>query len=60
MATGLGYTWLTSIATSASQSYKDVMYLSAAYYFLQGIWAYLTPGQNEKDMDKIDQAVGAN
>lgn len=59
MASGLGYTWLTSAATSASGSYKDAMYLSAAGFFVQGLLAYLNPGQNEIDMEKIDVMVGA-
>ncbi|MDD5593994.1 MAG: hypothetical protein PHG97_04595 [Candidatus Margulisbacteria bacterium] len=59
MATGLGYALLTSLATKASQSYKDVQYISAAVFFTQGLLAYLYPGQNEKDMDKIDDEVGA-
>jgi hypothetical protein len=36
------------------------MYISAAAYFLQGLWSYFNPEQNEKDMEKIDQMVGAN
>jgi hypothetical protein len=59
MATGVGYMVLTTIAKNASQSYKDVMYISAAAYFLQGLWSYFNPEQNEKDMEKIDQMVGA-
>ena len=60
MVTGLGYTFLTSFATSASQPYKEIMYLSAAFYFVQGIWNYRNPGQDEKDMEKIDEMVGAS
>ena len=59
MASGLGYTWLTSAATNASQPYKEIVYLSAALFFVQGLMAYLNPGQEEKDMDKIDLMVGA-
>ncbi|MFA6549220.1 MAG: hypothetical protein WCT39_04740 [Candidatus Margulisiibacteriota bacterium] len=60
MATGIGYALLTFAATNASPSYKDTLYLSSAIYFVQGLWYYLNPGQNEKDMDKIDKAVGAS
>ncbi|MFA5113554.1 MAG: hypothetical protein WC529_04580 [Candidatus Margulisiibacteriota bacterium] len=60
MATGLGYLLLTSLATNATQSYKDVMYLSAAAFFGQGLWNYLNPGQDEIDMEKIDRMVGAS
>lgn len=57
MATGLGYTALTALATNASQSYKDTMYLSAAVFLVQGLWTYLKPGQNEKDMKKMDELL---
>ena len=60
MANGLGSAWLISRATNASQSYKDVLYISAVIFFVQGLMAYLNPGQNEKDMDKIDMQVGAH
>jgi hypothetical protein len=59
MVTGLGYAVLASLATNASKSYTDVMYLSAAVFFSEGLWGYLNPEQNEKDMDKIDRQVGA-
>ncbi|MFA4905165.1 MAG: hypothetical protein WC645_01535 [Candidatus Margulisiibacteriota bacterium] len=59
MATGLGYAWLTYLATQATQSYKDGLYVSSMIFFAQGLWAYLHPGQNEIDMDKIDSLVGA-
>ena len=59
MANGLGCAWLTSTAINATQSYKNVLYISAAIFFVQGLQAYLYPGQNEKDMDKIDRQVGA-
>ncbi|MFA4967670.1 MAG: hypothetical protein WC624_05575, partial [Candidatus Margulisiibacteriota bacterium] len=54
MANGLGSAWITSTAINASKSYKDVLYISAIIFFVQGLQAYLNPGQNEKDMDKID------
>lgn len=59
MANGLGSAWITSTAINASKSYKDVLYISAIIFFVQGLQAYLNPGQNEKDMDKIDMLVGA-
>lgn len=60
MATGLGFAWLTSTAEKATQSYKDGLYISAAVFFVQGLLGYLNPGQNEKDMEKIDRQIGAN
>jgi hypothetical protein len=59
MANGLGSAWLAYLSTNATPSYKDAIYISAAIFFIQGLLAYLNPGQNEKDMDKIDKAVGA-
>lgn len=59
MATGLGLALVTSFATSASQTYKNGLYLSAAGFFIQGFQSYFYPGQIEKDMDKIDMQVGA-
>lgn len=58
--TGLGYALLSLLATTASHSYKDVMYISAVVFFAQGVWLLNNPGQNEKDMVKIDMQVGAN
>ena len=59
MATGLGYALVTSLSTSASQTYKNGLYLSAAGFFIQGWQSYFYPGQIEKDMEKIDRQVGA-
>jgi len=59
MFTGIGYALLTLASANASSSYKLTMNLSAVCFFVQGFMEYQTPGQNEKDMDKIDMLVGA-
>ena len=59
MATGLGFTLVTSLSASASQTYKNGLYLSAAGFIIQGFQSYFYPGQIEKDMEKIDRQVGA-
>lgn len=60
MATGFGYVMLTSLASSASETYKLTLNISAAYFFLQGLRTYLVPGQDEIDIKKIDIAIGAH
>ena len=59
MSTGLGLALVTSLAASASQTYKNGLYLSSVGFFIQGFQSYFYPGQLEKDMDKIDSEVGA-
>lgn len=59
ITSGIGAILLTSIASGATQSYKDNMNLVAVANIVLGWWAYNHPGASEKEMDEIDNEIGA-
>lgn len=59
IGSGLSAALLTTIAESATQSYKERMYLGAAVNLVLGWWAFNNPGESEKEMDMIDLEIGA-
>lgn len=55
---GLGVACLTTLATGATQSYKNNMYLGAAANIALGLWTFRNPGADEKEMNAIDKELG--
>jgi hypothetical protein len=57
VVTGLGWALLAALSDSATQSYKNNMYLGAAGFIATGLFTYLNPGAGEKEIEEIDKTV---